>query len=208
MSYSNSSVEGDIPHPPLFPLIVYQALAQQIIEDCEILEGLCVDLGSGVGMLGIQLAKLTKLEVLLLDVDRNALVCGLENAEHFKVREKVSAIRADVHNLPFKPNSVDLIVSRGSIPFWRDHVKAFREIYEVLARGGRTFIGGGLTKNLPEHVRRKLGERIRQFFNSSRGRQYLAPEDWRIEDWLREAGITQFEVIRGDPGRWIEIIKS
>ncbi len=207
MSFSNASEEENIPHPPLFPLIVYQALAQQVIDECKIMEGLCLDLGSGVGMLGIQLAKLTQLEVLLLDIDRKALVGGLKNAEHFKVREKVSAILADVHNLPFKSNSVNLVVSRGSIPFWKDHVKAFREIYEVLARGGRTFIGGGLTKNLPEHVREELGERIRQFFKSPRGRHCIPPENWKLKDWLREAGITRFKMISDDPGKWVEIMK-
>jgi ubiquinone/menaquinone biosynthesis C-methylase UbiE len=189
-------------------LIVYQALAQKIIEECNIVEGLCVDIGSGVGMLGIQLAKLTQLEVLLLDVDKKALIGSLKNAEHFKVKGRVSAIRADVHNLPFKSNSINLIVSRGSIPFWKDHVKAFREIYDALVGGGRAFIGGGLTRNLPENVRRELGYRIRQFFNSPRGRQYPPPESWKLDEWLRKAGVAKFEVIQGDPGRWVKITKS
>jgi len=208
MGYSNISEEENIPSPPLFPLIVYQALAQQIIEECKIVEGLCLDIGSGVGMLGIQLAKLTQLEVLLLDVDRKALIGGLKNAEYFKVKERVSAIRTDAHNLPFKPNSVNLVVSRGSIPFWKDHVKAFREIYEILVRGGKAFIGGGLTRNLPENVRKRLGDRIRQFFSSPRGRQYPPPESWRLDEWLREAGVAKFEIVQGDPGRWVKITKS
>jgi SAM-dependent methyltransferase len=205
---NSNLLREDLPSPPLFPLIVYQALAQKIIEECNIVEGLCVDIGSGVGMLGIQLAKLTQLEVLLLDVDKKALIGSLKNAEHFKVKGRVSAIRADVHNLPFKSNSINLIVSRGSIPFWKDHVKAFREIYDALVGGGRAFIGGGLTRNLPENVRRELGYRIRQFFNSPRGRQYPPPESWKLDEWLRKAGVAKFEVIQGDPGRWVKITKS
>jgi SAM-dependent methyltransferase len=205
---NSNLLREDLPSPPLFPLIVYQALAQEIIEGCNIVEGLCVDIGSGVGMLGIQLAKLTQLEVLLLDVDKKALIGSLKNAEHFKVKGRVSAIRADVHNLPFKSNSINLIVSRGSIPFWKDHVKAFREIYDALVGGGRAFIGGGLTRNLPENVRRELGYRIRQFFNSPRGRQYPPPESWKLDEWLRKAGVAKFEVIQGDPGRWVKITRS
>jgi len=205
---NSNLLREDLPSSPLFPLIVYQALAQEIIEECNIVEGLCVDIGSGVGMLGIQLAKLTQLEVLLLDVDKKALIGSLKNAEHFKVKGRVSAIRADVHNLPFKSNSINLIVSRGSIPFWKDHVKAFREIYDALVGGGRAFIGGGLTRNLPENVRRELGYRIRQFFNSPRGRQYPPPESWKLDEWLRKAGVAKFEVIQGDPGRWVKITKS
>jgi len=205
---NSNLLREDLPSPPLFPLIVYQALAQKIIEECNIVEGLCVDIGSGVGMLGIQLAKLTQLEVLLLDVDKKALIGSLKNAEHFKVKGRVSAIRADVHNLPFKSNSINLIVSRGSIPFWKDHVKAFREIYDALVGGGRAFIGGGLTRNLPENVRRELGYRIRQFFNSPRGRQYPPPESWKLDEWLRKAGVAKFEVIQGDPGRWVKVTKS
>jgi len=158
-------------------------------------------------MLGIEIVKITQLEVLLLDTEKNLLIGGLRNAEHFRVRERISAIQADVHNLPFRPDSLNLIVSRGSIPFWKDRIKAFKEIYRVLAANGVAFIGGGLPKNLPEKLRKNLEKRIKDFFSSPRGRKYSPPERWRLHEWLKKAGISQFKIIKGCPGRWIEIIK-
>jgi len=207
MSRPKTSSGSDIPYPPLFPIIVYQTLAQQITESRRVKDGLCLDVGSGVGMLGIEIAKITQLEVLLLDTEKNLLIGGLRNAEHFRVRERISAIQADVHNLPFRPDSLNLIVSRGSIPFWKDRIKAFKEIYRVLAANGVAFIGGGLPKNLPEKLRKNLEKRIKDFFSSPRGRKYSPPERWRLHEWLKKAGISQFKIIKGCPGRWIEIIK-
>ena len=208
MSHPENSGGSDMPYPPLFPIVVYQTLARQITEGRKVRCGLCLDIGSGVGMLGIEIAKIAQLEVILLDTEKNLLMGGLKNAEHFRVRERVSAIQADVHNLPFKPNSLNLIVSRGSIPFWKDRIKAFKEIYRVLAANGVAFIGGGLPKNLPEKLRKDLEKRIRDFFSGPGGRGYSPPERWRLHDWLIKAGISQFKIIEGCPGRWVEIIKS
>ena len=199
--------EEDVPYPPLHPLIVYEALAKQVIEDYGVKEGFCLDIGSGVGMLGIELARRTRLDVVLVDIRKDVLLGGLRNAEYFGVRHRVSAVQADVHSLPFRPDAAELIVSRGSIPFWRDRVKAFREIHRVLAGSGVAFIGGGLSRNLPEEVRVELRERIRRWFSSPEGRKYDPPERWKAEEWLRKAGIMRFRIILEDPGRWIEFRK-
>ncbi|MBS7611982.1 class I SAM-dependent methyltransferase [Candidatus Bathyarchaeota archaeon] len=215
MSFSNASEEESIPQPPIHPSTIYKALAKHIVENYGVEEGLCLDIGSGVGLLGIELARLTQLKVLLLDVDRKALVGGLTNAKHFKVEGRVSAVLADAHNLPFKPNSVNLVVSRGVIPFSKDRVKMFKEVYRVLVEHGFALIGGGIhsgsLKYLPEHSRERLREEVRmrmtRFFSSPQGRGYDHPDKWRLEEWLREAGIRQFRIISDDPGKWIEILK-
>ncbi|MCD6444443.1 class I SAM-dependent methyltransferase [Candidatus Bathyarchaeota archaeon] len=199
--------ERGIPYPPLHPPIVYAALAKQILDDYCVSEGVCLDIGSGVGLLGIELARRTRLDVVLVDIRKDVLVGGLRNAEYFKVRDKVFAVQADVHRLPFRPNAANLIVSRGSIPFWRDRVEAFKEIYRVLSDSGVAFLGGGLSRNIPEKVRVELRERIRRWFSSPDGRKYDPPEGWKAEEWLRKAGIRKFRVILEDPGKWIEFRK-
>lgn len=194
-----------MPHPPLWPLIVYRGLAQEIIEKYSITNGLCLDIGSGTGMLGIELARRTRLNVLLLDVEKNVLVNGLENAEYFKVRDRVLAVQADVHTLPFRQGSLNLIVSRGAIPFWRDVVKAFKEIHRVLATGGVAFIGGGFPKCIPKRLLEEFESRRKSFFNGP-GKQYLPLEKWEMDKWIREAGVVKFKVIQ-DHGKWVEIVK-
>lgn len=195
------------PHPPLHPLIVYEALARQIVEDYGVMEGFCLDIGSGVGMLGIELARMTRLDVVLVDIRKDVLIGGLRNARYFRVGDKVSAVQADVHHLPFKSDVASLIVSRGSIPFWRDRVEAFKEIHRVLADSGVAFIGGGVSRNLPERVKAELRERIRRWWSSPEAKRYDPPRRWRLEEWLRKAGIRRFKVISEDPGRWVEFRK-
>ena len=74
MSRPENSSGSDIPYPPTFPIIVYQTLAQQITEGRKVKGGLCLDVGSGVGMLGIEIAKIAQLEVILLDTEKNLLM--------------------------------------------------------------------------------------------------------------------------------------
>jgi SAM-dependent methyltransferase len=45
--------------------------------------------------------------------------------------------------MPFTDGAVDLVVSRGSLPFWENRSRAFREIYRVLKPGGVAYVGGG-----------------------------------------------------------------
>ncbi len=121
----------------------YTALAEQIKSATGITQGVCLDAGSGGGYLSIALAKVTSLDIILLDqsedmqkiADRNIVQAGLE--------KRLYTIQADIHKIPLDNCSVNVVVSRGSIFFWEDHVKAFSEIYRVLAPGGVTFIGGG-----------------------------------------------------------------
>ncbi|MEM3464971.1 MAG: class I SAM-dependent methyltransferase [Thermoproteota archaeon] len=206
MSDVDVSNDPHIPHPPLWPLIVYQGLAKEIIGRYNIANGLCLDVGSGVGMLGIELARRTRLNVFLLDVEKNVLAKGLRNAEYFKVRDRVSGVQADAHALPFREGSLNLIVSRGSIPFWRDIVKVFKEIYRVLAAGGVAFIGGGFPKCISKRLLKEFESRRKNFFNGP-GKQYLPLEKWELDKRVREAGVAGFKVIRKGPGRWVEIVK-
>ena len=50
----------------------------------------------------------------------------------------------DAESMPFEDNFADLIVSRGSMFFWNDQTKVFKEIYRVLKPNGMAYIGCGL----------------------------------------------------------------
>ena len=55
---------------------------------------------------------------------------------------------SDVHTIPLADGSVDLVISRGSIPFWKEPETALKEIYRLLSTGGKAYVGGG--KGSPE----------------------------------------------------------
>ena len=61
-------------------------------------------------------------------------------------------INANVEFMPFKDNSLDLLISRGSIFFWKNIDKALREIYRVLKDDGFLLIGGGYGISTPDSI--------------------------------------------------------
>jgi len=199
--------ESQVPYPALFPPILYSSLADQIVDDYGIMKGVCLDIGSGVGLLGIELAKRTSLDVYLIDINRTVLDEAMANARHFGVPQEVKGLRTDVHHLPFNDEASDLIVSRGSLLFWKDLTEAIKEIYRVLVPSGIAFVGGGLHRYLPKGERKILKERITAHFESSRGKNVLPPAKWPVSKCLTEAKVEKFRIIRDDPGTWIEIRK-
>jgi SAM-dependent methyltransferase len=199
--------DAHVPYPALYPPILYSSLAHQIVDDYGIMEGVCLDIGSGVGLLGIELARRTSLEVCLIDINRTVLDEAMANAKHFGVYREVKGLRTDIHHLPFVDETIDLIVSRGSFIFWKDLTRALKEIHRALAPSGIAFIGGGLHRYLPKGERKILKERITAHFKSPRGKNVLPPAKWPVTKCLAEAKVKTFRIIHDDPGTWIEIRK-
>ncbi|OQA11144.1 MAG: Fructose-bisphosphate aldolase [Firmicutes bacterium ADurb.Bin373] len=144
---------------------VYAPLAEQIVNDYELRErrGTAIDLGSGPGDLIIELCKRTRwLWWVNADINPSVFPGFLERARAAGFGERVEAVQADVHALPFSEAYADIVVSRGSYPFWKDKVKAFGEVYRVLKPGGVAFIGRGFSENLPLDVAREVRERQRK----------------------------------------------
>jgi len=50
-------------------------------------------------------------------------------------------VAADVRALPFRPNTIDLVYSMGTVEHFPEYALALREIFRVLKPGGRAIIG-------------------------------------------------------------------
>ena len=114
-------------------------LAQIISEKIE--SGTIIDLGSGTGYLSIEIAKSAP----------NVKVCGIDlsmkmvdiSRSHAKGIENVRFELGNAAKLPFENNSIDSIVSTGSLHHWKYPVKVFDECYRVLKQGGEGWIYDG-----------------------------------------------------------------
>ena len=122
---------------------IYPVIARQIVQVTGITKGLCIDLGGGPGMLGISLAKITELKVIVYDLLEDCVKLVPLNSKENKVENRVNAIQGRAEDMTFPTNSVDLVVSRGSIFFWEDQQKGISEVYRILKPGGWAYIGGG-----------------------------------------------------------------
>lgn len=185
---------------------VYASIAEQIKVKTGITEGMCLDLGTGGGYLGIALAKITNLNFYLLDCSREMVEIAQDNIIDAGFTGRLRAIHGDVHDIPLAVSSVDLVISRGSVFFWEDKAKAFREVYRVLVPGGMAYIGGGLGAR---EIRQKVRAKMKQIGKTLPGADGNSG-DHQVEfaKALEEARVTSSSVTRSDVGLWIEIRKQ
>jgi len=184
---------------------IYPVIAEQIKNKTGLSKGKCLDIGSGTGYLGIALAQITDLQIYLYDKSPNMLEIAARNITASGLEARVQTLLGDVHDIPLADQSIDLMVSRGSVFFWENRVKAFQEIYRVLAPGGATCIGGGFgTPELKKQIAEtmvKIKKDWRGFVKKNTGRQNV--ENFSRE--LRSAGLPDFEIIKNEAGLWIVI---
>jgi SAM-dependent methyltransferase len=191
---------------------VYAPLAEQIAIDFNLREkeGIGIDLGSGPGTLIIELCRNTRLHWINADINPHFFPHFYKQAQQRGFGHRVSAVFADAGALPFRDNYADIIVSRGSFPFWQDKIRAFSEIYRVLKPGAVAYIGRGFSENLPVATAKKI--RGKQRGKMKYDMDKAADELWQIMKMLQ---IKEWKIHRPNPpgsdnvnyGLWIEFHK-
>lgn len=191
---------------------VYAPLAEQLVSELNLREkeGIGIDIGSGPGSLIIELCESTKLHWINADINPDFFPHFFELTSNRGFEGRVSAMYADVHALPFHDDYADVIVSRGSFPFWDDKTQGFREIYRVLKPGAVAYIGRGFSENLPVDTARAI--RAKQGKMMKYDRAEAAEELRQIMDTLK---IKNFTIHAPAPagsedvnyGLWVEFHK-
>jgi SAM-dependent methyltransferase len=131
-------------------------VVQDILKFCQPKKGFWVDLGAGKGQLTIPLVEATGNPIVMLDPNQASLTAGLKLAREKGLADRLAAVSGVAEALPFPDNSVDLVVSRGSIFFWTEPVQGLKEVYRVLRPGGKAYIGGGAGSGYPAWAVEKL----------------------------------------------------
>ena len=191
---SPTQVTGNTPLPDRYPYVVKDNLKY-----CQPKKGFWIDLGAGRGQVAIPLIEATGNPVTMLDPDEKAMSKGLEIARKRKVGDRLFAVVGVAEDMPFPDNSVDLVVSHGSIFFWDDQVKGLQEIYRVLRPGGRAMVGGGAGSTYPQWAAEEFIRRRQESFKKagpgkkSRFMEVRTPEAFRR--WAEEAKLPRFEII-------------
>lgn len=187
---------------------IYPIIAEQIINKCNITFGTCLDIGCCGGHLGIAMAQATNLRVVLMDRLENALQIADKRIIQKKLQDKVYTLLGDVHQIPLPNESIQLVISRGSLQFWQDKAQAFREIYRVLAPGGAAYIGGGYGNNeQKERIARKMKERDPSWGNNKK-HESSSERNKSIDEGMQGAGIEAYEVINNESGHWLTFKKT
>lgn len=192
---------------------IYPVIAKKIVERTEKRGGRMLDAGCGGGHLGYALLELAPFSsVTLLDENEQALAVAARRAEERGLADRVEATYTgdvcalDLGSVGGKP--FDLIVSRGSMPFWENQHAAFTNLYGLLAPGGAGYVGGGmgsteLASSISAHMaeirRQNSGEGPRLFDRSQS--KALGSEVYRA--LFAELGAACEIIESEDEGRWI-----
>lgn len=187
---------------------MYPLLIQQFVDDYGLEDGIAVDIGTGPGHLGLELAKITSMEIRFVDASQEALETARQAFEKNGCDNAAQFIHADVHQLPFPDDSVDFVMSRGSIWFWEKPEQGLREIERILKPGAVGIIGGGLGRYIPPSMRKRLLDVIRKGL-AERNEKRPAPAEF--SGMVTRAGLKNSRIVDdGVPqsGKWVEIRKE
>ena len=177
---------------------IYPLIASQIIKRCGINEGTCIDIGSGSGALAIAISKATDLNIYSLDISAPMNEIAKKNILKERLHHRIFPVNGDAHKLPFSNDFAELIISRGSIFFWKNKETCFKEIYRVLKPDGWAYIGGGFGS-------RCLKNKINQSANNDKADNINIPRIniKEIKSILNQASIENYQIITDNSGLWI-----
>ena len=181
---------------------VYPFIAQQIVNYTGVNEGHCIDLGGGPGMLGISIAEITNLNVVIYDLLPECIEEARRNVVERNLIQRVSAKQGKAEEIDFPDNSIDLVISRGSIFFWEDQKKGICEVYRVLKPGGWAYIGGGMgSAELLLEVQMERAKNPK--FSEKSDTQRIPNPPGHFEKILKECQIPNATVDNSIAGTWI-----
>lgn len=187
---------------------LYEYYAQKIKQNTHVDEGRCLDVGSCGGYLGLELAKITSLHVTFFDLCVEALEKAALHLVEDGLHERGATLVGDVHAIPLDDETMDLVISRGSIPFWEDPALALKEIYRVLKKGGKTYVGGGKgTPQVKKQIEENMLARGQEIDKEAMEKMHGDGMKRDYDALLKSVGITQYTIDRGDDGIWIKMWK-
>ena len=106
-------------------------------------KGRVLDIGTGSGLLAIELAKSKygKLfDIYALDISEDMLNRAISNAKEAGVESRIKFIHGTAALLPFPDNYFDLVMSYASLHHWFDPVAVFKEAERVATKNGMVII--------------------------------------------------------------------
>jgi len=130
-------------------------IAKGIVEKME--KGTILDLGSGTGYLSIEIAKrLPNLQVYGIDLSRQMVKIA---RRHAKGVDNARFVFGNAARLPFKDDSIDLVISTGASHHWKTPRLVFDECHRVVKIGKEAWVYDGCPEVFSNPAnRRKLNK--------------------------------------------------
>jgi ubiquinone/menaquinone biosynthesis C-methylase UbiE len=177
--------------------LTYAPFARRIVRSMASPEGdsTLVDLGTGPGILSIELHKLLpQAKIIGVDLSSDMLEIARRNADEAGMSNYETRLgRAE--EIPVESNSVNLVVTQSSFHEWEDQRKGLSEIFRILKPGGSLILKdynrawlSGWRRSLFKFLLKVVGESYEDHVG-----MFKFTFD-QVADLLREAG---FDEIKG-----------
>ena len=100
--------------------------------------GRVLDIGTGSGLLAIELAKVkgNNFDITAIDISPNMIRKAVENARQSGVGDKINFLVSTAAALPLSDDSFDFIMSYASLHHWLEPVTVFNETERVVKETG------------------------------------------------------------------------
>jgi ubiquinone/menaquinone biosynthesis C-methylase UbiE len=162
-----------------------------------------VDLGTGPGLLSLEINKLMP-DTRIVGIDPSIHMLTIANRKFSDTDcKQCNLVMARIENIPFKKNFADAIVSRLSLSSWEKPKKGFSEIFRILKPGG-ILVLEVLNKKFPKwrlnliklHMKlNKAGKNVTKYHIDYYKKAYSVKQ---VEQFLIETG---FDIIEKDGKR-------
>ena len=163
-------------------------------------EGRVLDIGTGSGLLAVELAKAKgcHFDIVAIDISENMIKRAIENARQAGVENNIKFLVSTAAALPFADKSFDCVMSYASLHHWLEPVAVFNEVERVVKASGGFIIRDNkrvyqnpFWKSIIWIVSRFMNKRHRENWPKAILASYTIPEvkeilgksklrDWRV----------------------------
>jgi len=185
---------------------IYSVIAENILKKIQTKGGICADIGCGSGNLGIEIARKSNFKVFNIDPNKDFIELSISQTIENNLTDQVISLKGSAEHIPLCSNSIDLVVSRGSIYFWKDQLKGLLEVYRIMKPGGFAYIGGGMGNTfLAQKINQQLSTDLNWLARKNERYRKNLPIHHKL--LMKASGISNWELESSQEGTWILITK-